>query len=201
MNIGIDIDGVLIDWQSMRIKEGTAYSKEKNIIVNFDMNKPEDGGFFDWDEKTNLDFYKYSFNDYYTNSPVIETAIEVMKKLKKEGHKLYIVTARGVDKRDKEIAGIEKIMDVTKNWIEANNIPSDGILFALNGSKSKICLENNIHVLIEDAAKHIEEVSKVIPVIAYKKEYNKYLKELDSNYKIYWTDNWNEIFNIIEYRI
>ena len=127
--------------------------------------------------------------------------MENIKKLKKEGHKIYIITARGVDRRDKEVAGIEKMREVTQNWIIKNEIPSDGVIFALTGSKSKICLEHKIDVLIEDGVKHIEEVSKVIPVIAYKREYNKCLKDLNSNYKIYWTDNWNEIFNIIEYRM
>lgn len=94
MNIGIDIDGVLTDVRKFTIEEGLKYCEEnqKGKLVNPDAYSSED--VFDWDEETDLDFWKKNIFKYAETNPVIDGAANNIKKLKADGHKLYIITAR-----------------------------------------------------------------------------------------------------------
>lgn len=72
MNIGIDIDGVLTDVRKFTIEEGLKYCEEnkKGRLINPDAYDSKD--VFDWNEETDLDFWKKNIFKYAETNPAIE---------------------------------------------------------------------------------------------------------------------------------
>ncbi len=198
MNIGIDIDGVLTDVRKFTIEEGLKYCEEnqKGKLVNPDAYSSED--VFDWDEETDLDFWKKSIFKYAETNPVIEGAANNIKKLKSDGHKLYIITARWLANEElKETTEVgkqlcKKMRKTVKEWLNKNNIEYDYILFS-GEDKSKYILENNIDIMIEDSPYNLKELSKITKMICMNWEYNKGIE----NENIYRCYNWDEIYEKI----
>ncbi len=105
MRIGIDIDGVLTNLQQFSVDYFTkfcydnkiAYSVKRNnfdydISKSFGLGKKEEDAF--WGE----------YLDYYAKKErAREFASEVIKILKKQGHEIYIVTARWLTNRDDKL--------------------------------------------------------------------------------------------------
>ena len=128
---GIDIDGVLTDVRKFTIEAGIKYCKEnkKGKLVNPDAYNSED--VFDWNEETDLDFWINNIFEYAEKNPVIEGAADNIKKLKEDGHTLYIITARWLaspktDKTFKQAQELrEKMRKTVKEWLERNQIIYD----------------------------------------------------------------------------
>ena len=102
--------------------------------------------------------------------PVKRFASEVIKKLKQEGHEIYIITARGhdayVSEKDKK-----KSNKMLIKWLKSNKIKYDRLVFT-GDDKLDYCLGNNIDVMIEDCPKNIRQISKKIPIICMHADYN-----------------------------
>lgn len=198
MNIGIDIDGVLTDVRKFTIEEGLKYCEEnqKGKLVNPDAYSSED--VFDWDEETDLDFWKKNIFKYAETNPVIDGVANNIKKLKTDGHKLYIITARWLaSPKTKKYFGqaediTEKMRNTVKEWLVKNDIVYDKIIFS-EEDKSKYIMENNIDVMIEDSPNNLKELSKITKMICMNWGYNKEIE----NENIYRCYNWNEIYNKI----
>ena len=201
MRIGVDTDGVLINTTDILIELGMKYASKNNIKYELDSNAYSTDKIFKWGYENDYKFWETFYEDYYIKSMPTNESLNALRKLKELGHEIYIITARGSSNLEKEIIGVEKLQDITKIWYGKNLIPYDKLIFALDGCKSKICLENNIDVLIDDYSKNIKDVSMVMPVISFARPYNKDVIDIETNYKIYRSNNWNEIINFIEYRI
>ena len=129
MNIGIDIDNTITEVQNKLNKAAYDYAiKLGKNIENAD-NPLED-------IKNNKDTYKKKFQFSYdelkyflkniqeeiTNKATPrENAVEVINRLKKEGHKIYIITARDSEFHDNPYL-------LSKNWLDKNNIEYDQII-------------------------------------------------------------------------
>lgn len=198
MNIGIDLDGVLTNYRQFAIEQGLKYCKEnkKGKLINPDGYESTD--IFDWDEKTDLDFWIKNIFIYARENPAIEGASENIKKLKADGHTIYIITARWlasteIDKNFSCLNEIRQTMRTTvKEWLAKNNIIYDYIIFS-EKDKSKYILENNIDVMIEDSPNNLKNLSKLTKMICYDWPYNQGI-ENDNIYRCY---NWNEIYDKI----
>ena len=94
MNIGIDVDGVLTNYRKFTIEQGLKYCKENNKgkLVNPEAYDSID--MFDWDEETDSDFWNKNIFLYAEKNPAIQGASENIKKLKEDGHTIFIITAR-----------------------------------------------------------------------------------------------------------
>lgn len=202
MRVGVDIDGVLINSAAMWYEAGMKFAKENNIIVNPNPNEFLTPAMFKWSDKIDKTFWMGFYEDYYRFSLPIPKAVEALKKLKNEGHEIYLITARGILDFEKNDIGIDKIRQMTLDWLSNNEIPYDKIIFSETLSKSKICLENNVDVMVDDSSQNIKDVSCVLPVVAFARPYNEDIKDINfSNYKIYRTDDWNLIYTIINFRL
>ena len=198
MNIGIDIDGVLTDVRKFTIEAGIKYCKEnkKGKLVNPDAYNSED--VFDWNEETDLDFWINNIFEYAEKNPVIEGAADNIKKLKEDGHTLYIITARWLaspktDKTFKQAQELrEKMRKTVKEWLERNQIIYDNIIFSEEDKSSHI-IENNIDIMIEDSPNNLKSLSRITKMICVDWVYNKGI-ENDNIFRCY---NWNEIYETI----
>lgn len=194
MNIGIDLDGVLTNYRKFAIEQGKKYCEEigKGKLINPEAYNSTD--MFDWDEKTDLDFWIKNIFLYASENPVIEGASENIKKLKADGHTIFIITARMCTNPDdnckEEIS--EKMKKTVKEWLAKNDIVYDYIIFSTE-DKSKHIIENNINVMIEDSPGNLKNLSKLTKMICVDWPYNKDV-ESDNIYRCY---NWNEIYDKI----
>lgn len=198
MNIGIDIDGVLTDVRKFVIEEGSKYCKEHNKgeLINPDVYEMKE--MFGWNLATIFNFWRKNIFKYAKENPVIDGASENIKKLKEDGHKIYIITARWLasTKKHRILRHVEKISNKMKetviNWLNENNIIYDEIIFSKD-DKSKHIIKNNIDIMIEDAPDNVKELSELTKVICYDWVYNRGIE----NKNIYRCSNWDEIYKVI----
>ena len=190
MNIGIDIDGVLTNMERELLDYATKMSVEEMWPINIDVNKYSEVNAFNWDNEQAQEFWSRYMIKYLTETPVRTFAPEVIEKLKNEGNKIFLITARHEGEMPKEHYG--KMIPLTKQWLSANNIKYDEIIFQVE--KLQPCIENNIEVMIEDSPKNIQELSNKIKVIKFDCQYNKHV----NNENITTAYSWYHIYKIIQ---
>lgn len=200
MNIGIDIDGVLTNVGKFIIEEGQKYCEEnqKGKLLKTDVLDTKE--VFGWDNETDVDFWLKNIFIYAKENPIIEGAAENIKKLKQDGHHIYIITARFLtteetQERFKDIYKNdgEDMRELVKKWLAENNIIYDKIIFS-GEDKSKHIHENKIDIMIEDTPSNLENLSKITKMICYDWPYNKCVK----NNNIHRCHNWDEIYKTIK---
>ena len=188
MNIGIDIDNTITEVQNKLNKAAYDYAiKLGKNIENAD-NPLED-------IKNNKDTYKKKFQFSYdelkyflkniqeeiTNKATPrENAVEVINRLKKEGHKIYIITARDSEFHDNPYL-------LSKNWLDKNNIEYDQIIVNAR-EKGIVCKNENIDLFIDDQLNNcLDALKEGIKVIRMSNEIcnNKDIGDLNSWTQIY----------------
>ena len=187
MNIGIDIDGVLTDEHSWHIKCGSEYFAKNPININGFTTREIFGVTKDEEDV----FWKESIWEYAKKEIPRKDVSKIIKKLRDEGHKIYIITAREFAYLDNELGNTMK--DIVKKWLKNNKIIYNEIIFT-NLSKLVICKEKNIDIMIEDNVQNIIEISKELPIICMDNTYN---KSCIAN-NIFRCFNWQEIYKVIK---
>ena len=187
MNIGIDIDGVILDFQDRIRNYSDWYNSEvykKNGIKKKDEIKVWKR--YDWNKEEVQRFIDETFVKVAKECQVIPFAQEIISKLK-ENNKIIIITSRG------DFAGNEMI-ELAKKQLEDAKIKYDKIYWNTS-DKVKICKEEKIDYMIDDYADICEDLSSnQISTIYFRAKDNrilqegKYLKEVS---------NWAEIYRYI----
>lgn len=198
MRIGIDIDGVLTNIEQFSIDYLSKYCFENNIEYNINYNIRENNynisENFGISSKQGDDFWDNYLEFYARNEKARPFSSEVIKMLKKEGHEIYIITARGLTNRKDSVG--KNMRKIVKNWLFENEIIYDKLIFskAANEKKSQEIIENKIDLMIEDNPNNINELSDIIPVICYHATYNKNC----SNNRIFRCYSWYDIYKKIK---
>ena len=172
MKIGIDIDGVLTNIEQFGVDYLSKYCVENDIDFNITRSDYNIAKAFNIEDKYNDIFWSEYLLCYATNEKARPFADEVTKKLKEEGHEIYIITARWLTNRDDDVG--YKMRETVKKWLSENNIVYDKLIFskAAKEHKSDEILENKIDIMIEDNPNNITELSSIIPIICYNTGYN-----------------------------
>lgn len=192
MNIGIDIDGVLTDYERGAINLGTKMCVEENWPININLNGYWDTQMFNWNDSQAKKFWGRYFIKYITESPVREFAPEIISKLKQEGDKIYLITARNEEELEDKHYGTMK--QLTKEWLELHNIKYEKLIFVEDKEKLPQCIENDVTVMIEDSPSNIKNISKQIKVIKFDCQYNKEV----SNENVTTAYSWYHIYSLIQ---
>ena len=143
MRIGIDIDGVILDFERTMRSYAELYDLlvlGKNGVVDhkqFDYLKR-----YDWTDKEKKKF----IDDYLvyatTNStPLIPLSREMLEIFEAEGYEYIFITARGLLKKETRNA--------VTSVLENNNIMVDNIYWGVD-DKVSICKELGVDIMIED---------------------------------------------------
>lgn len=196
MRIGIDIDGVLTDIEKWQLDYGSKYFYENYSKSIFDYKGYETTDIFNVDSHLDDKFWKEYFEDYSINIEPRRFANEVIKKLKDDGHEIYIITARGSFlSHSSNVMSIEKNQKIVLEWFEKHNIHYDKIIFSPE-DKLDICIENKIDLMIEDKVDNINKISTIIPAICFHANYNENCvgKNIIRCYS--WYDIYSKIKNI-----
>ena len=145
MNIGIDIDNVISDYDNCFIKECLLHDKtlRNNGVIN--IYSSNIFGMFDWTPEEADSFYKNNAERIATNLTPIYHSKEYIDKLKADGHKIIIITAR-------DDGTWCKPHTLTRTWLSNNHIYYDKLIFTRGASfKLEKCFENNINLMIDDS--------------------------------------------------
>ena len=192
MNIGIDIDGVLTDLERATIDFGTRMCVDEKWPINLNVNEYIETKAFNWTEEQAEKFWNTYLVKYVTESPARAFALEILEKLQEEGNKIYLITARNESGMPPEYYG--KMQQLTKEWLEKQNIKYEKLIFAADVEKLHQCLENKVDVMIEDSPKNIQNISSKIKVIKFDCQYNKDV----NNENVTTAYSWYHIYKIIK---
>lgn len=185
--IGIDIDNVLSNFNEELLKEFLNHDKELRNTGIIDENVYITRGMFDWSKEELDNFYNNNIERIAKNLKVIDKAPEYIKKLKKNGYKIYIISGRD----NGEYSDPYKM---TIDWLKKYNIEYDKLILtnAYNSNeKAEKCLENDISIMIDDSTRIcLETMNNGITTLLMDTPYNR--KE-----NIPRVHNWEEIYNYI----
>ena len=190
MRIGIDIDGVLTDIEKFLCDYGIKFCVESNLEYNLNLEEYDEDKMLGISYENADKFWNKYLKYYATEYKVRDFAAEIISKLKKEGHEIYIVTARNEDGLVGEDHG--KMKEFVSKWLKENHIEYDKIVYT-EGSKLPYCVGNYIELMIEDAPKNVRERSSKIPVLCFNNNYNAKVEGENITRVYSWYDVYNKI--------
>jgi uncharacterized HAD superfamily protein len=194
MKIAFDLDDILAEFnQAWALFHNKKYGTNLTYgdFTDFDYTKfinitKEEAAF------RIFEFYK---TDEGKNLKVVEGALEIVNKLKKN-HELCVLTSRDVS-----------IKDMTNNWVKKNfgnlfdeiYLTSQLTLAGLNHkvTKGDFCIKYGIDLLVEDAPVHAQNASDMgIKVALVEKTWNKSFTYTNKN--LYRIKQYDELLKICE---
>lgn len=196
MNIGIDIDDTI----SKTFEYSYPLSKEytKNVLKRDSLNLEDVSCVShqylklinNWNKEEQDKFWNINYKAIIQNVEPKTDVIEVIKKLKSDGHNICLITARMKD--DKFDVVLE-----TKNWLNKNGIVYDELIIdALE--KGEIAKKQNIDLFIDDSFKNCKDITSFgIKAYLIDSPVNKGLED-DKICRVF---SWNEIYKKISEEI
>lgn len=142
MRIGIDLDGVVFNTEMLWATYAELHDcieLKRNSIVNKKATKVQDK--YDWTDDE-LNYFLDKYIDIY-EFDLMPGAKEVLELLKKEGHELIIITARGT------LANSKSETKIAQDILLKEKIKYDKIYWGQK-DKVKTCLKENIDIMIDD---------------------------------------------------
>lgn len=188
MKIGIDIDGVILDYERVLKTYGDLYDfieLKKDGIIN--RNEHYLRNRYDWTDEERMKFVNKYFLKLSKQTSLIPGAKDVIDMLQKEGNELIIISARG--------GMIEEMKDVA---IEKFN--EEGISFNKyhwkQDDKLEVAKKEKIDVMIDDSYDVCKKLSSNgIKTIYFR---DKEMKVLEQNENLKEVSNWGEIYRYIK---
>jgi len=188
LKIGIDVDGVIIDYMTTVRAYAEMYDfcdLHKNGVRDRSELKVKQR--YDWTPEE----LKYFADKYFISltkaTPFNPLAIEVIKKLKAEGYELIIISNRGII-HEEAITSVQEMFD-------ENDLKFDKYFWKTD-DKLKILLENNIDIIIDDSPEVCKQAKENGIKALYFREKNSI--KLEESSSLFDIDNWGEIYRRIK---
>ena len=188
MKIGVDLDGVIFDTEKLYRVLAELYDVlelKRNSII--DEKELRFQSRYSWSKQEQENFINKYHEYIVKNANFMPGADRVLRLLKKEGHELVIVTARGSTGKE-YIEMTEKIFK--DNKFEIFNKYYWGIL-----DKGKVCKDENIDLMIDDYIENCIKVADVGIEVIYLKDTPSH--EIKNNKYIKTLYNWGEVYRYI----
>lgn len=157
MNIGIDIDDTISNTYEYLFSYAQKYTVEElgKEIKNVNRNAVTHmyaTTFHNWSKEEERNFLLKYYEKVVKKVKPRQYAVEVINQWKKEGHKIYLITARfKFDTFD--------IEEKTKKWLQENKIEYDELI--LNAEDKVVVSKNKkIDVFIDDSIKNCKSMAK-----------------------------------------
>lgn len=158
MNIGIDIDDTISDTFEVQFNQAQYYTintlkRDGKIRELTNINSHFYNRYLhDWSQEEEMNFFTQYYKEGLEKIRPKMYAVETIKKLKEEGNKIILITARF------DWANVN-VEEVTLKWLKDNNIEYDKLIInALD--KSKIAIDNKIDVFLDDSFENCINVSR-----------------------------------------
>lgn len=181
LNIGIDIDDTLtntFDYLIPAVAEfynmDIDYLKEHKI--SYTSLTPEM-------KEKELEFARTYFDKLIPNTPIKPDAAEYIRKIKKLGHKITIITARSN-------IFYEDSYKLSAEYLTRNGILFDELICSFD--KAGVCKEQNIDIFIDDSIRQCNTVKSVgIKTLLFVSKIN---EENEEHQKVY---TWQDVYHYI----
>ena len=181
LNIGIDIDDTIantFNYLMPAVAEfynmDLDYLKENKISYTTLTPKMKE---------QELEFAKANFDKLIPNTPVKPDAAEYIRKIKKLGHKITIITARNN-------LFYTDAYKTSSEYLKNNGIEYDELICTFD--KAGICKEHNINIFIDDSINQCNKVKEEnIKTLLFVSPINESNEE---HQKVY---NWEDVYNYI----
>lgn len=187
MKIGIDVDGVILDFERVLKAYGDLYDfieLKKGGIINRHENYLRNR--YDWTEEERMNFVNKYFLKLSKKTNLIPGAKEVINMLKKEGNEFIVISARG--------GTVEKMKDVAIEKFEEEEISFDKYYWKQE-DKLEVAQKENIDIMIDDSYDVCKKLSEnKIKTIYFR---DKEMKKLEQNEYLKEVSNWGEIYRMI----
>jgi len=195
MNIGIDVDGVLTDIQGYNNRHAPGFFL-KHFNREVVDEKPYDiRDIFNCTEEEYKMYWKKYLLRYTTLEPARKGAKKFIHQLRRDGHKIIIISKRVFSCRDDFLGRLTRL--IMKNWLCRNGLSYDEVIFCDNDipdSKRTACVEKSIDIMIDDEVVNIEAVATIAKAICYDASYN---RDCEGE-NIMRACDWNEIYTLIK---
>ena len=188
MKIGIDIDGVILDYERtlktygelydlLEVKGNGVIKKDEQYLNNrYNWNEEELNGFVD----------KY-FIQLTRETAFIPGAKDVIKMLKEDGHELIIISARG--------ASVKEMKDAAEEVLQKAGLSFDKYYWQ-QVSKIEIAKKEQIDLMIDDTYEVCKALSENGVKVIYFRDNN--MKKLQEGEYVKEVSNWGEIYRYIK---
>ena len=93
MNIGIDIDGVLTNFERELVDYATKMSVDEGWPIDIDLSQYDELKAFKWNTDQTMKFWNKYILKYFEETAPRTFAPEVIEKLRNDGHKIILITA------------------------------------------------------------------------------------------------------------
>ena len=157
---GIDLDGVCFDFMN-------AFREHLNGTLPINLKEEEITSYY-WHETTDItkedfdrEFDKFGDEGHgYRNLKLLPMALEGLKRIHAEGHKIYYITNRPL-----------YCLQDTIDCLEEHEFPQRENLHFAKGSKSKLIKEFNVDVFIDDSPRTVVELTTQTRATVYCRSY------------------------------
>ena len=188
MKIGIDIDGVILDYERVLKTYGDLYDfieLKKNGIIH--RNEHYLRNRYDWTEEERMNFVNKYFLKLSKKTQLIPGAKDVIDMLRKENNELIVISARG--------GMIEEMKDVAIDKFNEEGLSFDKYYWKQD-DKLEVSQQENIDVMIDDSYDVCKKLSENrIKTIYFR---DKEMKKLEQNEYVKEVSNWGEIYRYIK---
>lgn len=188
MKIGIDIDGVILDYERVLKTYGDLYDfleLKKNGIINRHEHYLRNR--YNWTEEERMNFANKYFLKLSRQTHLMPGAKDVINMLQNDGHELIVISARG--------GMVKEMKDVAIEKFEEENIKFSKYYWKQN-DKLEVAQKEKIDYMIDDAYHVCKKLSENgIKTIYFR---DKEMKKLEQNEYLKEVSNWGEIYRIIK---
>lgn len=187
MKIGIDLDGVVFNTEMLWATYAELYDciqLKKNSVIN--SLEPRVQEKYNWTDKELNDFLdKYvDLSDF----DIMPGAKEVIDLLKKDGHELIVITARGC------LPNSKNGVNIASKKLDYQGIKFDKYYWNQK-EKIEVCKKENIDIMIDDNYHICENLNKENIGSIYFQSLGR--KRINENSKLKEATNWGEVYRII----
>ena len=152
MKIGLDLDGVVLDTEKQFRNEAVLYD-----ILKLNRNSTKDQSAqwaqdrYKWADDEKNEFIEKYLIEGTKKRHIMPGAKEVIELLKKDGHELVVITARGHD--------IPVMKKLAQEMLEKENITFDKYYWE-TPEKVETAKKENIDLMVEDSLSNCMKLSK-----------------------------------------
>lgn len=157
MIIGFDIDDTITDTYAVMFGYAQKYTiEELNKISEIDYNQSISNHNYiqimhNWNKKEEENFFTQYYKKILKETKPFPFAVETINKLKQEGNRIVLITARW------DFADVDaKIL--TERWLEEQKINYDKLVVDAN-TKLGAAKENKLDVFIDDSFENCREIA------------------------------------------
>lgn len=186
MKIGIDIDGVVLDFERLVRTYAELYDVIElngNGLIAKDENRFQER--YNWDEMELTRFKNKYFVSLSKEAKLMPGVKDVIDLLKRDGHELIVISARGND--------YNEMKDVVEEIFKKENLIFDKYYWK-QVDKVNVALSEKIDIMIDDSYEICKKMSDVEIETLYFRDKN--MKKINSKYVID-VSNWGEIYRTI----